>query len=61
MKMSVRSHLFSMEDKMMRADLENAICVKCRLVLGKISLASNKKLNPSTVPWYYALVMGWQC
>ena len=61
MKISFRSHLFSMEDKTMCADFENAICVRCRLVLGKISLASNKNLNPNTVPWHHALVMGWQC
>lgn len=58
MKMSVRSHLFSKEDKKTHADFENATCARSRLVLGKISLASNKKLSPNRVPWYCAYVIG---
>ncbi|EDL87438.1 transcription factor 8, isoform CRA_b [Rattus norvegicus] len=42
----------------MHTDFENAICARSRLVLGKVSLASNKKLNPNRVPWYCALVIG---
>jgi hypothetical protein len=39
-----------MEDKKMHADFENGICVRSRLVLGKISLASNKKLTLTQFP-----------
>lgn len=58
MKMSVRSHLFSQEGKKTHADFENAICATSRLVLSKVSWASNEKLNPNRVPLYCAYVIG---
>lgn len=43
MKMSVRSHLFSKEDKKTHADFENAICARSRLVLGKFGFQQEVK------------------